>query len=137
MKKNDNDPGSQLLAAVLELTKNVSDIKNTVVVEVGAIRKELAVVHQEFREEIRVINAAIAEEKKITSVVRPLVEIWERKKTFVLGAAFILMLTGASFYGLIIKQVNEATGVSELVSIVKKNTETVNRLCAYLQLECK
>jgi hypothetical protein len=125
---NDNP---QLLAAVLDLTKSVSEIKTTLIQEIGSIRKELTAVHQEFRDEIRVINTAIDKEREITSVVRPLVEIWERKKAFVLGSAFVLMLTGASFYGLMVERFNEATGVSQIEEAVKKNTSVLKDLSAF------
>lgn len=127
----------QFLAALLDLTKGVGEFKTAVTSEFSEIRKELSEVHHEFREEIKVINATIAEEQKTTGVIKAALKVWESKKSFIIGAGAILVLTGASLGGLIVDRVNDTTGVTTLKETVKKNSETLKHLCAYLKAECE
>lgn len=125
----------QLLAAVLDLTKGVGDFKNAVTSEFSEIRKELSEVHHEFREEIKIINKSIEEDKKATSVIKAAIELWDAKKSFIIGGGFVLLLTGASLGGLIVDRVNDTIGVTTLKETVKKNSETLKRLCNYLGVD--
>lgn len=89
------------------------------------------------------INSIETLVKGITPLVtnlQPLSDVMSKGTLKVLGliAAGIIAIfsfSGSSLTTLAINTVNDTTGVTELNKIVKKNSETLNRLITYLHLE--
>lgn len=137
---------------------DLAEKMGTVATEIKEVRSEVHKINTSLNEKVTLlIEANRLKEKEqddkinnietlvkgITPLVtnlQPLSEVMNKGTLKIVGliAAGIIAIfsfSGSSLTTLVINTVNDTTGVTELSKVVKKNSETLNRLITYLHLE--
>ncbi len=118
---------------VVKLFADVKDEVHTVGIE---LNKTLSQLIESIKTKDKEQDDRIKEIELIVKPLTPLSKFLGSSPYFLLGATAVVLATGLSVYGLAIHSLNEITGLNQVISIEKKNTETLKRLCNYLEMEC-
>ena len=119
------------------VVKLFADVKDEVHTQGSALNKVLSDLTESIRKSEESQNERIEAVETIVKPLTPLSNFLGKAPYIVIGAGAIVVGTGFSVLGLAIHSLNEVTGLNQVIEIEKKNTETLKRLCNYLELECK
>ena len=108
--------------------------KVTLLIEANRLKEK------EQDDKIDDIQKLVKEIAPLVTDLKPLSDVMNKRNVrwLLVGATGILAIfgfSGGSLTQLAINKVNDTTGVTELSKVVKKNSETLNRLINYLHLE--